>query len=85
MQVDVYKILFNLPEGKAISVRVEEIAHQIKRDLFTGLDLMGLLRKEDVDFWVENAANNHGMKISHYEHEGIITFYSPELRLLRGK
>ena len=77
-KIDVYNILFNLPEGKRIDVKLEQICLQLKRDMFTGLDMIGTLRREDILAWIKNAEEHHDMKIRYDVFDDVISFYRPK-------
>lgn len=72
-----FEIASHLPKGKAVEVPIESIAHQIKKDLFTGLDMMGPLRREDIEKWQNMVSENWSVRITVNEMQGTMTFYKP--------
>lgn len=72
---DLYRMLFTLAEGYTIQVKLEQIYDQLKRDLFTGIDMLSGLRDEDIKGWMENTMKNHDMDITYDGFSEVMTFH----------
>ena len=73
--INIWDVIWALPKGQSVQVKIEHIAAQIRRDLFTGLDLMGILRQTDVDKWIRKVQRNHNIRIIHNTGDGALIFY----------
>jgi len=86
MDVDLQRVLFNLPPGKALVVDIQNemgtstIPKQIKRMLnHTGLDMMDPLRNSDIEEWITIFAENTGFDIRYDSYSRCLIFFNKDV------